>query len=215
MATHIARVQAKFDLLKGRMAELRKLAWDESKHRRAADGRFIPIGRFFHGSSQQALESIRSEGLVPGKGKGEFALFRQGKHVDLFTHEVKSFGRFARIKGAFAALILSFGKRRHVVYISKSWNTARRYAAMASAATGSPGVLLRVRVPKSQIHRLEQDVLPNSAMLRGSIPPQWIDVYTEDFQTRWEDKTPSHWRRLAKQDAEVFYVVLHPLKVSS
>lgn len=157
-------------------AILAKADWDESKHPRGEHGRWSAQDFaeakaqklryiFYHGTSKQALEGIRKDGLVPAGGKGAFAAHAQ---LGGFLGKVMSF-------------FLSMGDRKASVYMTSSPTTAETYAQEVAKATGADPLVLRVRFPVGKYDQLVDDPHASGGVrLKGEIPPQWIDQYSKE-----------------------------------
>src|SRR5438105_15260035 len=114
MNAHFLRVKTKADLLKSRLAEIRKV-WDESKHPRDPRGRFgsgsgevsSQPGVYWHGTAASLIESIRKEGLIPHES-------RSSQGMSLYGH------------------VLGY---KNSVFMTTDFNAAKEYASSASFMT--------------------------------------------------------------------------------
>jgi hypothetical protein len=155
----------------------------------------------FHGTSAQAFESIKKEGLIPkaGKGADEWAV----KH------------------GYFAQELLSRDGVMNSVFLSKDINQAEKYAQLAAEVTGSKPVLIAVNVPvkevKAGLFRPMPDVGGDSISglrVQAKIKPEWIaDHYLEltpdnSYAQRLEEVKVTRGLSRADGDTETYYMVI-------
>lgn len=109
----------------------------------------------FHGTSKQALASIYKNGLVPKGGIGADTWLRENQ--------------------PYAYQIFNVAGRPAAVYMAPTPASAFAYAQLASAATNTKPLILRVVIPKKEVIKIVGDPQdPNGLKFRGRIPPEWI-----------------------------------------
>lgn len=109
---------------------------------------------FFHGTIDQAIDSIKKNGLVPKGGRG----------ADTWAVE-KSFG--------YPEAML---KRQPAVFMTLNPYTAWRFADYAKEVNpGSDAVVLEIKIPVDRLSKLESDdQLSGAWRSLDRIPPEWI-----------------------------------------
>jgi hypothetical protein len=111
----------------------------------------------YHGTSSEALEHIKKEGIVPAKGLGGKAWAQEEGYYDSVSFDNQA--------------------DRKSVFVTHDVNHAIGYAKMAAEVTHSTPVLLRVEIPESFTwDSIGRDAGDESALTynAGTIPPEWV-----------------------------------------
>jgi hypothetical protein len=116
----------------------------------------------YHGTSSVAVEGILKEGLIPKGGKGCDAWTIKAGLDRLWFHP-------------------GFIWERPFVFMAAHPEKAMRYAQCAASVTGGNPVIIEVRVPNAHIPKLSADF--HAWMFKGTIPPGWVSVYSNDRKT--------------------------------
>lgn len=137
----------------------------------------------FHGTSSEALESIKQKGLVPAGGLG-----------------------------ADAATLYSFNdpERPASVFISTDPDMSHTFGEYAAKVTGGKPVVLEIELPPDARARLHPDGqiggdAGGAFRFEGTIPPEWIKRVGEPGQGRQPDGGHLKWRTLG--DGLTIYAV--------
>jgi 2'-5' RNA ligase/GNAT superfamily N-acetyltransferase len=113
----------------------------------------------FHGTSKEAAEKIKKEGLIAGVG--------EGGDVWLLNNR------------PFIYQMGGFADRPAAIYITEERYHALRYAGLASEVTDSEPVLLKIRIPASETAKIQTDEQdPHAIKYCCKIPPEWIESIT-------------------------------------
>jgi hypothetical protein len=140
-----------------------KASQDEESKRHAAwlDQFKQHIGDFlYHGTSTEALKTIKRDGLIPSGGKG----------ADDFVSGIGGYGSKSNWQ---------IGDRKISVFVADNLRAAGQFAGMAKQINpGSEEVILRIDIPKGERGKLVMDSKSDPAlgawMFKGPIPPSWI-----------------------------------------
>lgn len=112
----------------------------------------------WHGTTTEALASIKEHGLIPHGGKGADAYLYQNfdpKKYDL--------------------AVFTAGDRALSVYVTHDIRQAHEFSNYATEVSSGKSLILAIEIPKehqSRIVKDEQDV--QALRIKGSIPPEWI-----------------------------------------
>lgn len=113
---------------------------------------------FYHGTVDQAIESIKKSGLVPKAGRG----------ADTWAKEMSTMGTPP-------PEMFTMGDRQSSVFIARSPSEARMFARYATQVNpGTQALVLKIEVPEKESHRIKEDEFSGNERFVGSIPPEWI-----------------------------------------
>lgn len=121
---------------------------------------------YWHGTSDEVLDAILKEGLIPGEGRGADEFMRQAApeiYENMMAHTASS----PALKDS----------REQSVYLANDRRTAEKFANYAKQANpGTGAVVFEVHVPSDV--RLKVDEYAWDAYRHvGRIPPEWITSY--------------------------------------
>lgn len=156
----------------------------------------IPEKILFHGTSREAIDKILMNGLIAGAGRGGDAWLIQNN--------------------PFAYQAYHLGDRDVAIYMSPDKEHAEQYAELASEITDSDPVLLKIRIPKEEASKLEEDDQDELGLrFCCKIPPEWIEGAAVLNNNTW---VPYDVEKMAEQmmggskkestDDRVVYVVI-------
>ena len=127
---------------------------------------------FYHGTSSQAVESIKKNGLVPRGSKGADTWALTGRNLEFIDAKI--------------------GNRAARVFVTENMITAHQFASYAQQVNpGSEAVVLQINIPEAALNKMSPDDEATREYeawkYNGVIPPAWIVG-----RASWgQDKTPT------------------------
>lgn len=125
----------------------------------------------FHGTSSEAITSIKEEGIKPAAGQG----------ADAHALEIGLGDPNATMR--FQESVIA--ERKASVFVTHDQEIALRYAKYAAKATGGSPVVLSLSIPSSVFQAFKSDeaseVHHQALRFPGVIKPEWIDGTVNSF----------------------------------
>ncbi len=111
---------------------------------------------FYHGTTDEAIESIKKEGLVPRRGKGYHRLVSEKAGEDIADDYY-------------------VGYRKASVFFSPSKSRAQNYADAYASHYNIDAVVLKITIPADKLSKVKLDEKDHEGRrMVGKIPPEWI-----------------------------------------
>jgi len=129
----------------------------------------------FHGTSSNALDAIKKDGLKPVGGKGADTWAVEAIRQGAFFRDTTPEEEIRRLYRSRAEAII--GDRKSSVFLTEDINHAKYFARFASSefAAGGEPVILKIVIPKEVAsQRLVEDELSEDRRFKGPIPPSWV-----------------------------------------